>query len=424
MSMDDSLPQAVDIAVVGGGMVGGTLALSLCDMLAAQGLTVALIDAQVPAVADTMTADRAEADTDPRTTAVSYASRQILSALGCWPDDGSPIHKVHVSHRGYLGKVRISAKELGVPAVGYVIDNTSYVHHLNQHIERSTRDSGRLFHCAPAMVTGITQQDDQATLTIEQGGGVQSLTARLVIAADGARSSLRTLCGLGTRDVDYEQMGIISTVTLDKPHQQVAFERFASHGPVALLPLGTHDASLVLTADTSDAGQLMNFSDDEFLQALQHLFGRRLGQFTRVGKRTTWPLFLVDSSTNCVGRVLFIGNAARTLHPVAGQGFNLAVRDIGSLVAMLRNAAQQDTAADPGSADILAAFATSRAKDQQRTIALTDSLARVFRGANPAFSHLRSAGLLTLDRVPGARQQFGRAAMGINAGLPDLTYPD
>lgn len=428
-------PESVDIAVIGGGMVGGTLVVSLCDMLRDRGYAIALIDVQPAWSARTP-------DADPRTTAVSFASRQILSALGCWQEDASPIRTVNVSHQGYLGKVRMTAAELGVPAVGYVINNTAYLNHLNDQIERCVQSENGLQHLTSCTVTGIDQHDDSATLTLDHNGNTRSLNARLVIAADGARSSLRSLCDLRSLERDYEQVGIISTVSLDRPHNGVAYERFVAHGPVALLPVGTHDASLVLTTDPSHAAELMALSDAAFLRELQSMFSRRVGRFTRVGQRTDWPLFLVDSELNAVGRVLFVGNAARTLHPVAGQGFNLAVRDIGALVALLRNGTirSQSTASeallsreaagidpadiDPGQADLLNDFARSREQDQQRTIRLTDSLARLFRGANPAMSHLRSAGLLSLDRLPGARQQFGRAAMGLSAGLPDLPYPD
>ncbi len=455
MSTDHPIPTAVDIAVVGGGMVGGTLAVALCHVLTAQGYTVALIDA------DPASAEGTQAHSDPRTTAMSFASRQILSALSCWPGDSSPIHQVHVSHRGYLGKVRLSAEELGVPAVGYVIDNGQYLQHLQQRIHHyaeqhdqaasthsfthpstdpftdasadPSTDKARLFHCQQCTVTGIEQQDDHAQLSVQQLSVTSQMTAKLVVAADGARSSLREWCHLTSRETDYEQVGIIANVTLDTPHQHIAYERFAANGPVALLPLGTHQASMVLTADNHHASHLLALSDDAFLAQLQQLFGRRLGRFIELGPRSSWPLYLVDSRVNCVGRVLFMGNAARTLHPVAGQGFNLAVRDMGSLIATLRHRSptshethgSQETQAshDPGDASVLNAYADNRKKDQQHTIALTDALARIFRGANPAFSHLRSAGLLSLDRLPGARQTFGRAAMGVSAGLPDLPYP-
>ncbi|MBX2885203.1 MAG: FAD-dependent monooxygenase [Granulosicoccus sp.] len=403
---DSSYSGDYDVVVIGGALVGGVLALSFAN----SGKRVVLIDAQpitVPASADVSGAGAV------RTTAVAAGSVAILDALTPQLSIaalGSPIQRVHVSQQGFFGATRIDAEEEGVRALGYVVENLT----MQSALYAALAAQPLITRAAPVVVHDIQQSTTSVSVHTDHG----LITAPWLVGVDGANSSVRKLCKISHTATDYEQSAVVSTVEAELPHQQTAYERFTPQGPMAMLPMGTHSLSLIFTVDKEEVEAVLRSSDDEFRDQVQRTFGYRLGRLTRTGARQAFPLRLQESDRQSAERVLLLGNAARSLHPVAGQGFNLAVRDMGALLALVDAAAfEQDIPA------ALSAFVAQRKTDHQSTVRLTDFFARSFRGHNPVLSHLRGLGLIGLDVLPVARRRFARRAMGLAVSLPDIRYP-
>ncbi len=272
----------------------------------------------------------------------------------------------------------------------------------------------------PASVKNLTKNDEAISLELEQGDTKSQLTASLLVAADGTHSKIRELSGINITRSDYKQSAIVSNVSTEKPHNGEAFERFTDNGPIALLPMSDNRCSLVWTHNTSEGTEsldaVMAMNDEGFLNELGKEFGYRLGRFTKVGKRSTFPLSLVTADKNIANRTVIIGNASHTLHPVAGQGLNLALRDVAvlsDLVADLMGPNQTNsTIVDIES--LLKAYEETRKGDLKGTIQYTDSLVRLFSNDNTLLGHARAGGLLAVDRLPPLRKWLTRKSMGIN----------
>jgi 2-octaprenyl-6-methoxyphenol hydroxylase len=322
-----------DIAIVGGGMVGASLAVALEGL----GVRMALIEA-VPHDA------ASQPSFDERTTALSNGSRRILETLGVWPAvsaSATPIRKIHVSDQGHFGFARVDAAEQGLRAMGYVVPNRALGAALWSALAPSA--SVRVF--CPAQVLRVTPGEQSVELSIAEGGVESTIDARLIVAADGAQSIVRSAFGVAAEVRDYEQTAVITAVLPQRFHDYVAYERFTDSGPLALLPLADGRCTLVLTLGPAQAELAMSWSDEEFLAEVQRRFGFRLGRFLKVGRRVAYPLSLTRSNRTSAGRCVIIGNAAQGLHPVAGMGFNLGLRDVASLaelVAERRNAQDAD----------------------------------------------------------------------------------
>lgn len=416
---------AVDVIIVGGAMVGGTLALALAQ----HNYSVLLVDSRNinSNSSDTSAIDR-------RTTALSSSSALILGAFGIWPQLEShccPIKSVHVSQQGNFGQLSLSAEEFDLPALGYVSDNTHYLRTLNHLL---TQQNSVVF-ASESEVTQYYQSRDSVRVSVksrtqERQQVVQGYRARLLVAADGADSNIRERLGIGAQKTDYQQHAIIANIETELPHQHTAYERFTKSGPLAILPVADCLCSAIYTVDSTrlpdwlDLSSMQNNAQQETVkqhlcEEIQKQFGQRLGRITACSTPSVYPLVLKRADRTYDGRTLFMGNALRTLHPVAGQGFNLALRDVGKLVELL---AKTQSRADPGAASVLAEFSRARARDQAITLGVTDFLARVFRGENRPFSHLRAVGLMGLNSLPPLKRAFGRRAMGYGAALPDLDY--
>jgi 2-octaprenyl-6-methoxyphenol hydroxylase len=396
-----------DILIVGGGMVGASLAAALTPLA----LRIAVVEAWPPA-------SRAQPSYDDRSTAVAQGSRRIFDAMGCWralAGDATPIERIHVSDRGRFGFTRIVAKEVGAEALGYVVENRL----MGQALWQRLRAADSVDLLCPARVTGLDVQPDRVLVDVERDGadGITLRTA-LVVAADGARSPIRAQLGIGTWSHDYEQTALIANVTSCAPHRNEAFERFTDDGPLAMLPLSEGRCSLVWTLPPDAASRIAALSEADFLAALQSAFGYRLGRLTRVGQRNSYPLRLVRANRQFVGRVLLIGNAAHSLHPVAGQGFNLGLRDVASLADVLADAVAAGD--DPGSPAVLERYRAWREEDHERVVSFTDSLVRLFTNPLGAVKAARGLGLLGLDLLPGAKMRFARQSMGLSGRLPRL----
>jgi len=415
MSESAATSREYDIAIVGGGLVGASMALALARF--APQLRVAVLEAFALPTLDQAPVYRA--NFDARSMALSYSSRLIFEALGTWrrlQPYTTAIQTVHVSDRGHIGQVRLTAEEQGLDAVGYVIEN----HWLGPVLLDEVTTCQQVDWLSPARVEGIRIVKGGTRLDVQQGDERLELHARLAVIADGAGSSARQQLGIEALTTHYDQVALIANVGFERSHEGVAFERFTARGPLAMLPLderaddarNSNRAALVWTLPPDDAERLLEAPEAVFLDELQQQFGFRLGRLTRVGQRDTYPLTLVQSREQVRQRVVVVGNAAHSLHPVAGQGFNLALRDVWQLVQQIVSAEQRG--ADFSSLDELQAYLASQTWDQQKTIAFSDWLPKLFSNDNLALAAGRNLGLVGLSLMDGARKLLGQQAMGMN----------
>lgn len=397
-----------DIAIIGGGMVGASLAVALAPL----DLRIALVEAVPPR-------DAAQPSYDDRSTAVAATSRKIFESMGVWraiAPQATPIRRIHVSDRGGFGFTRLDAGREGVEALGYVVENR----HLGRVLWATLDTLPGLTLACPARVSAVEPMEDETVVTLERDDAKdERLSARLVIAADGARSVLRRLLAVETDVREYDQCAVIANVSPASGHRNVAYERFTPSGPLALLPMTGGRCSLVWTLSPTEADEVMGLDDDTFLGQLQTAFGFRLGRFKRVGQRHAYPLALTRLGAQSCGRVLFIGNAAHGLHPVAGQGFNLGLRDVATLAEVLADA-RRSGVQDAGDVKAIARYLDWRRADQERVIRFTDGLVRLFSNRLPLLRAARSAGLLGLDLLPPVRSLVARRGMGQVGTLPRL----
>jgi len=392
----------VDIAIVGAGLVGMPLALAL----SAQGWSVSLFEASKPVLAseDSNHTSSSELALKQRCTALNVGTQQWLVNHGLWDalaEDACAIEHVNVSHKGYFGATRLEAKEYGLSALGYVINNQNYVQRL-----RDASDSSALTIQYDSRVMQVKHAENSVELTMDSG---VSQRARLLIAADGINSVVRESTGISTSQVNYDQAAVLGMVELTAPHGGVAFERFTQTGPLALLPRPGQFMNFVDCIEPSEQSAIKAMSDNEYLTRLQARFGYRLGRFKRVGARFVMPLLRIQSDAQTSQRTVLMGNAVRLLHPVGGQGYNLAMRDVDELVKIL----DKSCVSDPGNNELLSDFSAARSADQKSIIRLTDMLARSFRGRARIPGHLRSSALLGLDMLTPLRRQFAAKTMGV-----------
>ncbi len=387
-----------DIVIAGGGLVGASLALAL----AGYGGRVALVERRE--------AEAGAGGLDVRTTALAHGSRRVLETLGVWPAvsaGAAPIEQIHVSDRGHFGAARLSAAEHGLPALGYVVEN----HELQRALDEALDGAAGVERVAGTLET-LEQQPACVELAIAGAAGCRRMQAKLLAVAAGAASALADDLGLHTRERRYGQAAVVANVVVSRPRPGVAFERFTRYGPLAALPLGGGSGryAIVMSVAEEQRETLLALPDAGFLERLQAVFGRRLGRFVASGRRAAFDLALTRARQPTGRRTVLLGNAARALHPVAGQGFNLALRDVAALAALLRG---QPAGADPGAQPLLERFVRSRAGDHLRTTGLTDALVTVFSNRCAPLVAARGAGLLALDLLPPLRRAFARQAMGI-----------
>lgn len=399
------------VIIVGGGMVG----LSLALMLAKSNIAVKLLEAVKYPNYDDENASPYHSSFDARNTALSRRSVQIYQKLGLWQalqQHATPILQVHITEQGSFGKARLVAEQEKVESFGQVIENAW----LGRVLLTQVRQQPLIELIDGVQVTSLTQDADQVQIeAMRNGEYIHSLKSKLVIAADGRDSFCRQAIGVGVDEHDYDQVAIVTTVQTSKPHQQVGFERFSALGPLALLPLpGEYRRSVVWPVKKgTEAEWLGEENDQHFLDALQETYGDRAGKFEKTGKRFSYPLAQVLAHKQAVGRVVLMGNAAHTIHPVAGQGFNLCLRDADVLVRFLME--QLAKSDDIGNPDNLLAYEQARLTDQQRVIKFCDSVVRGFSNQNPILKLLRNTGLIAFDVIPGVKPLVANYAMGLKA---------
>ncbi|AOK03574.1 UbiH/UbiF/VisC/COQ6 family ubiquinone biosynthesis hydroxylase [Burkholderia sp. AU28942] len=375
-----------DLAIVGAGPVGLALAGWLARRSATQHASIALIDAREPAASAN----------DPRAIAVSHGSRVLLDTLA-WPADATPIEHIHVSQRGHFGRTLIDRDEHDVAALGYVVRYGSIVQAL------ATAVRGTRIDWLTSTTARAPQQDaDGVTLTLDGPQGERTLRARIVINAEGGLFHEQH-ADTGKHRRDYGQTAIVGTVTVSAPRPNVAWERFTHEGPLALLPLGGAAYSLVWCCTPAEAARRAALPDDAFLRELGAAFGERMGRFVAIAGRASFPLGLTAAQTLVSGRTAIVGNAAQTLHPVAGQGLNLGLRDAHTLVDALSTHGYEAAA--------LATFNARRALDRRFTIGATDTLARLFTIDGGPLPLLRGAALTALEFVPPLKKAIARQMM-------------
>ena len=406
-----------DIVIAGGGMVGASLAL-LLSVRSDQQINILLVENSPLQIDGKHTAATYSPSFDARSTALSYSSRLIFESLNLWPSlerHLAAIESIHVSQRGGLGSALMKKSEVDWPALGYVVENQwlgdSLLSALSQH--------DNIIFAAPATVKSVIPKQQGSELFIEHSGECSTVVSQLVIVADGANSGLRQQLGVATNTRDYKQRALIANVSVSRPHQGYAFERFTDQGPLALLPLvdgerGEQRAALVWSLPPELAQENIDIDDQEFLSRLQQSFGNRLGEFTRVGARVAYPLRLIEAQEQLRSGVVIMGNAAHSLHPVAGQGFNLALRDCARLTTILCDAYARGESL--GELSLLQQYMQQQTTDQQKTIAFSDRLPELFANRQWPLSLLRGLGLGVLDIVPPAKNQFIHNAAGMHDG--------
>lgn len=401
MAEDDVKKVIYDVVIVGGGMVGASLACALGET----GMHVAVIEAV-----------RFQSDDQPsydvRTISLSHGSREIFTSLGIWSliDKAAvcPIRSIHVSDRGRPGLARLESSDAGVDALGYVVENRA----LGKALFKRIDGLDNVDIICPASVIDANFDHDAASLVCKTEDGELAVDGRLVVVADGGRSGLRESLGMQVRSDDYEQTAIVCNVTPGLDHRHCAYERFTESGPLALLPMNDKRCWCVWAARPDEVDDLLGLEDEAFLDLLQQRFGDRLGRFSRVGERYVYPLArsLVDMQYR--DRVVLIGNAAHTVHPVAAQGFNLGLRDVAWLAEVLQ--ACMDEGLDPGSQQVLQRYADLRETDNKRVTGFTHAMIKIFTSRLLPVIAGRNAGLLVVDLIPELRTALLRRTMGVS----------
>lgn len=401
------MPQVV---IIGGGMVG----LSLSLMLAKANIRVKLLEAiQYPDLSESEL-HHYHSSFDARNSALSRRSVEIYNKLGLWArlqEYATPIRQVHITEEGGFGKARLLAEQENVENFGQVIENAWLGRVLLSEVKKNN-----LIELIDGIeVTALTQNEKQVTVQAKRKQENIQIQSQLVVAADGRDSFCRQALGVDASVHDYEQVAIVTTVQTSKPHHHVGFERFSALGPLALLPLpGENRRSVVWPVKKGTEEQWLGRENDQkFLDALQHTYGGRAGKFEKTGKRFCYPLSQVLSHKQAIGRVVLMGNAAHTIHPVAGQGFNLCLRDADVLVRFLSN--HLKTSEDIGDQELLKAYERARLIDQQRVIKFCDTVVRGFSHQNPVLKFVRNTGLIAFDVIPGIKPIVATYAMGLKA---------
>ncbi|WP_394147301.1 2-octaprenyl-6-methoxyphenyl hydroxylase [Shewanella atlantica] len=397
----------VDVAIVGGAMAGATLALGLKRLAKDlnRPLKVALIEAHRP--------DDKHPGFDARSIAVAHGSIFELNRLGIWPKIahlGTPIENIHVSDRGHCGMTELNADDLHLKYLGQVVE----LEQVGQVLFKLLTDSDVELYC-PAKLASVEAQTDAQLLTLDDG---TQISASLLVAADGVNSRVREAFNQPLEQVDFDQVAIIANIETDRPHELWAYERFTNSGPLAILPManakGVNRLSLVWALRPDEAERLMSVPTDTFLTELQQAFGYRAGRFTGMGERHSYPLLLTHMPRPIYHRTVFIGNAAQTLHPIAGQGFNLGLRDLVSLLEGLKQAIEGEAGELPdlGGADVIHKYLQSREADRSSTMTNIEFLVRGFSNDYWPLVAGRNLALRLLSWLPPLKTPVARTAMG------------
>ncbi|MDO1529549.1 2-octaprenyl-6-methoxyphenyl hydroxylase [Fulvimonas sp. R45] len=388
------------VLIVGGGLVGASLAIALD----AAGIPATLVEAATP---------RADAQPsyDERNLALARATVNGLAAIGVWPHaaaQATPIRHIHVSRAGEFGSARLDAAKHGVDALGWTLPARELGAALLRRLDACTR----LTRCAPAKLEALEPHAAGWRARVHTAEGERTLDTPLLVGADGTESFVRARLGIEAERHDYEQALFVATVTPERAHAHRAYERFSDDGPVALLPLAEGRCGLVLTVPGEQADEVAALDDAGFLALAQRRFGWKLGRLGRPGRRHPYAIRRVAAQQLTGPRAVLVGNAAQTVHPIGAQGFNLGLRDALTLAELVAGAA------DPGDAALLARYAARRAPDREGTMAMSHGLVRLACLEQPALAPLRSLALLACDRVAPLQSLLARRGMGFRGEPP------
>lgn len=406
-----------DLIIIGGGLAGASLACALKNTP----LKIAVVEAYQ------LNTD-SQPSYDDRTVALSYGSRCIFDGMGVWDSlalYAEAINTIHISDRGHFGVTQLTGEQEGVEALGYVLENRAIGQQLyaamSDNFSGSSGADITLF--CPAELKTLQQdagkEGRQVSAEISINGKLQKISAKLLVAADGNNSQVMKLLAIGSSQKNYHQVALVTNITPGKKHNNVAYERFTDSGPLAFLPMQQNRCSVVWTLSPQQADYLYALDEVDFLQQLQQRFGYRLGQLKKVGARQIYPLFLQNATQMVAARVAIIGNAAHSVHPVAGQGFNLALRDVALLSELIVDSLDIN-GGDIGAQDMLHNYARLREDDIKRVYHFTDTLVKTFSNNIAPLAQLRSLGLLMVDILPDIKHQFATQSMGLNGHLSRL----
>ncbi len=394
-----------DVLIVGGGLAGNCLALALKN----SELDVAIIEAQTQQkLYNSPAGDRA--------LALAVGTVTMLEALGIWQgvkQAATAIKNIHVSDQGHFGKTRLSAQKAQVAAFGYVITARDLETHVAHLLEQTA-----ITRLCPARIEGLASTEQTISVNLDYRNEKTQLAAGLVVGADGAHSAVRKLLDIDQQRIDYGQTALVTTVNCELPHRNTAYERFTNVGPLALLPVGSRQCAVVWSRTPQQTALLLEMSDADFICQLQQCFGYALGELTLAAPRRAFPLTLIQAETLLKGRAILIGNAAHQLHPVAGQGFNLGLRDVALLAERLIE--QHKNGLDIGDFVFLTRYSQARQQDLKKVVGFTHSLVRIFSNDNLPLAGLRNLGLDLLDLMPGAKSILTQQAMGLAGHLPRI----
>jgi 2-octaprenyl-6-methoxyphenol hydroxylase len=394
-----------DLIIVGAGLAGNCLALALQHSR----MRIALVEASSrQQLRDSPIGDRA--------LALAAGTVELLQMLNAWDgvaDKATAISNIHISDRGHFGKTRLAADDYGVGALGYVINARDIEEHVADRVESSSVD--RYYE---TRVAGVMAGNDAVNVSLRQHEQSLNLSAKLLVGADGGQSTVRKLLEISQQITDYGQTALVTTVQSTRPHCSTAFERFTEQGPLAMLPAEGKQSAVVWTRRHQQAQDLMAGSEADFLAELQACFGYRLGTLKLAAPRRAFPLSLIRADSMISDRTVIIGNAVHQLHPVAGQGFNLGIRDVAQLAETLLQ--QQQNQGDLGDSELLQRYARQRQKDHDQTIGFTNNVVQIFSNNWLPVAAVRNAGLALLDHLPFAKKLLTRHAMGLAKPLPNL----
>ena len=398
------MSKSCDIAIVGGGLAGASLAIALAPL----GYDVKVIEAVAFKAVE-------QPSYDDRTLALSHSSCRILSGVGLWDQleaEATAIRTIHVSELARPGRVLLDAAEMGLTEFGHVVEARSFGAVVTSQLERLDN----IDVISPVRVQGIEPGTEKTTLKLESDAGTDVLEARLVVAADGANSFIRRQLGIATENRDYGQTAVICNVTPEQAHAGRAFECLTETGPFAVLPHTGTRCGLVWSEASDKAGALLDMDDATFLKSAEERFGKKLGEFLKVGRRSAYPLKLVRAKEDIRERLVILGNAAHAIHPIGAQGFNLALRDVAVLAEILAD----DDNNDPGDHALLQQYSQWRKKDQRETIATSDGMTRLFAHPSMLAAGVRTGGLIAHALLPSLRRYSAIKAMGYRGRIPRL----
>jgi 2-octaprenyl-6-methoxyphenol hydroxylase len=388
------------VLIVGGGLVGASLAIALD----AAGVDATLVEAAAPST-------DAQPSYDERNLALARATVNGLEAIGVWAharEGATPIEHIHVSRAGEFGSVRLDVRDAGVDALGWTLP----ARELGAALLRRLDECTRLERLAPARLEALEPLAEGWRAQVRTAEGVRHIDTPLLVGADGTGSFVRERLGIAAETHDYGQALFVCTVTPERDHAHRAYERFSDEGPVALLPLAAGRCGLVLTVPGAQAGAVAALDDASYLALAQRRFGWRLGRLARPGKRFSYAIRRVAAARLTAPRAVLVGNAAQTVHPIGAQGFNLGLRDALTLAELVA------AAADPGDERLLAAYAARRAPDREGTMAMSHGLVQLACLPQPWLAPLRSLALLAFDRVPPLKDALLRRGMGFRGEPP------